>query len=306
MQRQDRIIYIDWNIFQDIKHNRQVIGLKECLDQAKKRGYIIPYSSAHLEDISRSDNSKYIAEDLKWIEAITGNYCLAYNEKDEKDFWLMNKKPEKIKQETKSQYHLKKILVFEPYCVNMNCLQESNILFPYLKRNNNIMSSELLVEIIYDLYYTIFDDPNIEKKFRNSIHELRKLNEPAFPYMKDFPIWKYLFSNQEILKEHFIEIMESFLYLSNKKLDTLPFGETITTAYDILNFFPVFAEKINNKNNIHNTSSDSAHTYWATSSKYFITNDKHLLKKACFIYNVFGIKTKIYMKDDFIKNVSFL
>lgn len=79
--------------------------------------------------------------------------------------------------------------------------------------------------------------------------------------------------------------------------------DKFTIAYGILDFFPVFKEKIEKKNNLSNMLTDALHVYIASKCSYFIYGDKKSVAKAKIIYRAFQVKTKIYYVDNFINNV---
>ena len=55
-------IYLDWNIFQDIKLSRKNgLQLKQCINTLKYKRLVFPYSYSHIRDLSRS-NEKYYEE----------------------------------------------------------------------------------------------------------------------------------------------------------------------------------------------------------------------------------------------------
>ncbi|MGP1459872.1 MAG: hypothetical protein ACTTKL_11305, partial [Treponema sp.] len=300
MEKFDKLIYLDWNIFQDLKQNRNGKELEYLIKDAKQRNYIIPYSYSHIRDLSRCTSKSYVADDIQFISSFCDNYCLAYNAKNEEDFWIKKEDPKKVLnfllvKNQKMNISNKNILI-PTYKIDNTDIQKDNLLYPYLEKNNFIMTSDLFNQIISDLYPSIFFDNEKQKIFRSSLIEIVKIQNPAF---LDFPVYKYLLANKESIENNFSEIFSSFLRLSNKSEQKIPFGEKITTASNMLDFFPAFSEKIGKKNNINNISTDSEHMFWGTSSKYYITNDKKYYEKINFLYNYFKIKTKVYLKERF-------
>lgn len=310
MEKTDKLIYLDWNIFQDIKQNRNAEDLKNILSKAKQRNYIFPYSYSHIRDLSRSTNKEYIDEDLKFISMFCDNYCLHYNADNENDFYIEKKNSQEVMEYLKQQNAMiKKVnctFLFPRYRVDMNKISQDNILFPYLEKNNFIMSPELINTFAKSLYPVIFENYQMQKKFKNSLEELIKINCPAFQEVLNLPIYKHFLSDRCTIMNNFSEIFNSFLSLSNKSQDKIKFGEQITTASNMLDFLPAFSEKINKKNNINNITTDSEHFFWGASSKYYITNDEKHSEKIGFLYAYFHIKTKVYTKKEFVRNITFM
>jgi hypothetical protein len=308
-----KVIYIDWNIFQDIKQKRSCEGLAEILTDAKKKGYIIPYSYSHIRDLSRCKNDDYIKEDLNYISTITDNWCVGYDENNDSSFMFKKNNPEDLLKKFNENFSKNNdkewqptIFIFAPYKVDTSKISKENILAPYLKKYNDIMSPDLINNFICDFYSKFYDDHKEQKSFRSSLKEIISLNNPAFVQCLDMPLYKYLLSDKDIIKENFMEIFESFLALSQKSVKTIPHGEKLTTSYNILDFFPAFSERIQKKNNIKNISTDAEHLFFGSSSKYFIGGDNKMLEKANIVYRNFNISTKVYHKDDFINKISFI
>lgn len=82
----------------------------------------------------------------------------------------------------------------------------------------------------------------------------------------------------------------------------VPFGELITTAYVMLDFHPLFKEKLKKrKNSLSNIARDSKMIYYASFSKYFVTEDKSCLKKANFIFQAFQCRAEAINMEQFIQ-----
>ncbi|MCU6356568.1 hypothetical protein [Morganella morganii] len=307
----EKIVYLDWNIFQDLIQNRRGEGLKENLDAAKRRGYRVVYSFAHMRDLSRCGNKVYIEKDLSEVSKLTDNWCVGLK-LDEDTIECMQYTPKTIIEEIyKQQIQSLNTTVSSPYSfpaysVDVSKISTNNILTPYLKKSNGVMSEKLLDDIVKQLYKTIFTDHKIQKQFRDSLAEVVKIGNPSFACFLDLPIYKYLFSSKESIIENLNDIVNSFLSLSHKTLDNIPFGEKITTTYNILDFFPVFSERLQKKNNTNNIATDAEHLLMASDSKYFVCGDNKMFEKAKIVYQAYNIKTKIYKRESFIQQVTFI
>ena len=307
-----KAIYIDWNIFQDIKQDRECYGLYEKLIDAKNKGFIIPYSRAHLQDLFRSNNEEYIKEDLEFISSITDNYyCSKYEEKNREIQIIYEKQPainlypliKNIAKDTRRPNI--PLYSFEPYKVDTKQISENNILLKYLKPVGDVMSPDLLFHMMNDFYPRIFEDHILQNKFKKSLNEVRALNNPAFKIISEMAFYKYFFEKENTISENLVEIVNSFLSISNKSIEKISLMETITTTYSILDYFPCLSEKISKKNNINNINTDGEHVFFGLFAKYFVTGDKNILKKAEILKKGFGLKVNLYSKENFIKNIEF-
>jgi len=309
--RMKKSIYLDWNIFQDVIQERRGTGMKEHLEAAIRKGYLVPYSCAHMRDLSRCGNQSYIDNDISEISKITRNWCVGMKFKEDSlDYDKVP--PEHVLAEIRKQQNeekkpeLKSIFYFTPYEVNMSKISKENILVPYLNKNNKTMSPEIIESLIYDLYEKIFINHKIQKLFRNCLSELFKLNSPAFEVVLDMPLYQHLLSPKEVVAKNLNEIMNSFLAISGKSLESIPSGEKITTTYNVLDFFPAFSERLEKKNNIRNISTDAEHVFLASDSRYLVCGDKKMIEKTTIIYNAFGIKTRVFDPESFLQNIEFL
>lgn len=304
-----KVIYLDWNIFQDLIQKRRGEGLSENLDAAKRRGYRIVYSFAHMRDLSRCSNQEYVENDLSEVSKLTDNWYVGLK-LNEDIFEYVQYPPKAVINEVyKQQAESEKAAVsspyrFPPYAVDMAQISNENILTPYLRKHHGVMSQELFDEFVSELYDTMFTDHKIQKNFRDSLKEVVGIGNPAFAFFLDMPMYKHLFSSKDVIVENLEDIVNSFLSLSNKKLDTIPLGEKITTTYNILDFFPAFSEKIKKNNNIRNIATDAEHLFLASDSRFFLCGDNKMLEKAKIVYKAYGVKTKVYERELFIQRVT--
>ncbi|HIF9273294.1 hypothetical protein [Photobacterium damselae] len=305
-----KAVYLDWNIFQDLIQNRRGEGLRENLDAAKRSGYLIVYSFAHMRDLSRCSNKEYVEKDLSEVSKLSDDWCVGL--KLNEDAFGYEQCPPKavINEVYKQQAQSDNATVGSPYSfpaylVDMSKVSDKNIFTPYLKKNNGVMSQELLDEFVKELYETMFTDHKIQKQFRDSFKEVVGIGNPAFALFLELPIYKHLFSSKEVIVENLHEIVNSFLSLSNKTLDSIPLGEKITTTYNILDFFPAFSERLKKNNNIRNIATDAEHLFLASDSKYFVCGDNKMLEKAKIVYKAYGVRTKVYEREQFIQRVTF-
>lgn len=303
-------MYLDWNIFQDLIQARRGEGLRENLEAAKRSGYQIVYSFAHMRDLSRCSNKEYVENDLAEVSKLTDNWCVGMIQNEGAIAYAQHPPKVVINEVYKQQAQSENAMIGSPYRfasypVDMSKVSDENILTPYLKKNNGVMSQELLDEFVKELYETIFTDHKIQKQFRESLKEIVSIGNPAFAQFGDLPLYKYMFSSKEVIVENLNEIVNSFLSLNNKALETIPLGEKITTTYNILDFFPAFSERLKKNNNIRNIATDAEHLFLASDSRYLVCGDNKMLEKAKIVYKAYGVKTKVFEREQFIQRVTF-
>lgn len=299
-------IYLDWNVFQDLFQARKGQEFNNAIRSVKKK-YITPFSCAHMRDLSRCRNEDYVKKDIVNTDRISSGYCVGLSENNEDV--LIEKVPIKLvfdaikKGETIEEQGVSSFLLFDEYEVDVDKLSSNNIIIPYLENNGKKMSPQLLIDFIEALRNDILNDHKVQKQFRASLKELMTLGNPAFCAIENMPLYKYWLSTKEEIAENFENIVSSFLSITGKNLNYIPFGEKITTSYNILVFFPAYWESIDRRNNVKNVATDAEHVLLATSSRYFVCGDDKMVEKAILVYKTFDIKTKVMTPDTFMKTV---
>ncbi len=302
----NKTIYLDWNVFQDIFQKRRNLELKENLEYFRdKKNYKIIFSSSHMRDLCKCKNKEYIQNDLSSLSDLTKNWCVGLSgneiitmiQKNPKEvFDYMN---EKLDNEIEDLENIGVKFYFEPFAVDVSKLSEGNILRPFLD-SNHILSPDAMGQFIESFKYNIFSDHEQQKKFRNSLKEVREINNPAYINFSELKIYKYLLSSKQKIIENFTDIVNSFLSISGKSLDKISIGERITTSYRILDFFPAFSERLDKRNSQSNISIDSEHLFFASDSRYLICGDEKMVEKAKIVYELCGIETKILNPSEFM------
>lgn len=302
----NKTIYLDWNVFQDIFQKRRNLDLQENLEYWRDRkGYKIVFSSSHMQDLCKCTNDEYIRNDLALLSDLTKNWCVGLLENEvisieqidvRTVFEDIKKSIEREREELDSigvKFH------FNPYPVDISKLSEDNIILPFLDEGN-ILSPKAMERFVDSLKNDIFNNHDKQKRFRRSLKECVKINNPAFLHVLELPIYKYLLSTKQDIIENFFDIVNSFLSISGKEFNSIPIGERITTSYRILDFFPSFSERLNKRNNQSNISIDSDHLFFASDSSYLICGDEKMIEKAKIIYKLCGVKTRVLMPAEFM------
>lgn len=77
----------------------------------------------------------------------------------------------------------------------------------------------------------------------------------------------------------------------------------LTNGYGLLDLHPKFHDKLKkNKNTLDNIVRDGNHAYYASEACYFVSEDGHTREKTQFLYDVYGIKTKVVSEAEFINH----
>jgi len=313
MQSQKRIpksIYLDWNIFQDLIQGRKDERLNDNLDAARNRRFITPYSYAHMSDLARCGSPKYVARDLHYVELITGSKYIDMAA-DYSDVRVESVPPQVVLDEVRRKNESLPELedacksVFSRYKVAVEQIPQGNLLLSYLDRFDGYMCQELIECLMKDLEVRGLDDYKLQRDFRNAFVEVVRIGNPAAVELLETPLFKYMLASKEEIEENFIEIFEFFLSVTGKSIETICEQEKFTTGYGVLDFFPVFKEKIDKRNNMRNMLTDALHVFIASKCSILVCGDDSLLDKAKLLYGVFKVPTKVYHVKTFIERVEF-
>lgn len=308
-RRIKKSIYLDWNIFQDLIQERKSVRLTENLEAAKNKGFITPYSYAHMSDLARCGNPDYVASDLRRVERIAESKYIDVAI-DCLNVRVKKVPPQIILDEVRLHNDSSPILVDTPkilprYKVAIEQIHEDNFILPYLNRFNGYMCQELIDNLIFDLKERGLDDYKLQRDFRSAFTEIVKIGNPASVGLLEAPIFKYLLASKTEIEENFIEILNYFLSITGKSIATIGEREKFTTSYGILDFFPAFKEKLDKRNNMNNMLTDALHVFIASKCSMLVCGDDGLVDKAKLLYRIFKLPTKIYHVKTFIERVEF-
>lgn len=302
-------IYLDWNIFQDLIHKRRSPRLAENIGAAKEKGFVIPYSNAHMSDLSRSNNLEFIKNDLQQVEAIAQNKYIRVAD-DYSDVSLQNTAPQlildvikRINAENPASPEIPRNV--PTFRVAIEEIPSGNLFLSYLKEFDGMMCWELLVKLMDDIKDKGLVDYTLQRNFRNSFIEIVKIGNPAAPQLLETPLIKFMFSDKTEIRENFLDIFTYYLSINGKKIDTIGEQEKFTLSYGLLDFFPVFKEKIEKRNNMNNMLTDALHVYFASKCSSFVCGDDALIEKAEILYRLFSVRTKVYHVEKFIGSISY-
>lgn len=309
-------VYLDWQIFQYMKnHVRQnsIDGTAfEGLVRTLSEKYIFPFSAGHLMDLSIS-KPEYHNADIEYLNTVSRGFVLIM---DDKNLPLMVRCREdnirasldKILTESKPtevQFNVKSNGSFP---IDMTALSKKSLLRPLLESNNENWDSGVMEKLISEVQNNI-ETPEYYKRFRSEVSELKAkysgtptiLNQESDYFKRLIPFLDFLTTDDlRVLVGNFDKTLESFLSIDGRGVEELTFPAKIELASSLLDFNPMFSEKINNKNKPSNMWRDNEHLIFASHAKYFVTDDKRLFKKAKFVYDVLSLNVEVLSPTDFV------
>ena len=173
------------------------------------------------------------------------------------------------------------------------------------KMSPNYNSSMTLGEFINDMWpYSkgLLKDKRQLAEFRKYIRSYMDADDYSFEK------WGLGFNERfksSPFGKSFLEMIGDMI--SGKQKDDL--YKRITQAYTMLELYGVTKERTKKGSkqfNMESLHTDGGHTWYASFSDYFVTNDKGLQVKSAIVYQLFGLPTRILSLPDFINSKSLL
>lgn len=319
------IIYLDWNIIKKLK----IQGIYN--DNPR---ILLPFSEIHLRDLVPSvkdTNQNKFMSDLQYLTLLTQNKkisLLSYTPevKDAHNGVIIKKEPEikdamisffnnDVYKELKNiienrEKEEKKILQLVneqkyPYKIqypkDIVKFENPNIQ-KIFEENGFLYDNQFILK--YMSYYflnekNIFNTPELYKELRSSLKNQKSIIDD-----EEFKLFLTIYNenNIENLEKIFPRIANFWDTLQQSIDSSLPPEEKNYNSMALLEFSPLFQDKINKKNKLENVARDCRHFQLATYCDYFITDDQTFLKKVNFLLKMFpNIKTKIIEYSDLIE-----
>lgn len=309
-----RYIYLDWNVIQYMKHERVVEGRFDAIQfksflQDLKNKYVFPASEGHLKDLAatfQEENRPYIEEDLSFLNEISEGFMLGMRPDESLMPVKADINAEFNKIINESEVELEFSVEGGSYQVDMDKLSKTSLLRPFLEKSNGTLNSSVMDSFVKMMWHSI-DDPDIYKTLRNEVESLHKtvpmqdtLINKECPYFKRvesfFDIGKI--SSLQELEDKFEKIQSSFLAIDNRKIEELTKGQKIENAYMLLDFSPLFRDKINKKNRPTNMHRDLKNFFFASDAKYYVTEDDATYKKSKFVAKLLNLSVRVVKMDE--------
>lgn len=314
-------IYLDWNVISKLKTD-EYSGIRSFLD-ANKDKISMPFSPAHFEDISKSDNpgNDKIHEDIETMEHLCRNYYLAYDKEKDMALPYIASPSVYYNQYKSSPTTISEVINpenFEKFCgidviesdprirqiLNMPVrMPELNIpeSLPFYKldsRQNEVITLKELILLMISIINKIMTDRETYKALRGTKGAMPIPNIEGSP-SEIIPFLNSCFEKAG-LEYNFMGLVGQALEC--QKSDS--FFMRFLTTYLLLDMF-YKSDKLHKKgNNATNIVADAMHAYYAAYCDYFVTDDKRLAEKAAVLYKEFHINVPIISSKEIPERIS--
>lgn len=321
-------ILLDWNVIQYLKNPRNSSDedVRQVIDSLYKH-YEFPFCEAHLRDLERNHDKHpdYVETDLRFLQLLTHNVALGIASESDKsaEFLLTKYDPKKLFDEIISEPSQAPNITPDmgpqsSFYADMQAMDPNNPLYSMLIENGGNYNPEAMSKWLNNIYEPFFSEIEPYKLFRNYLVNLKRdiansdsvgLNAYDLVYKKILvqrmtPFIDSLeINNENDLSAIWKDAITEFLRITHPT--EIPFGLLISSAYSMLDFHPLFRERLKkNKNTLSNITRDSKIIFYASSSKYFVTEDASCLEKANFIFKTFACRTKALDMTQFLHKFS--
>lgn len=297
MTKTEEYIYLDWNVFKYIKKPREKnmftdTEFKRIILRLGKK-YAFPYSEGHLLDLmpGYEEHKVLIYNDLDFISEITRDVVLSSS------VVVLNST-------LKDEIKLSK--------------QRPHEFYEKLRVTKSSVSADYGIQRhpsnTYEFYQTLYKDHKLYKEYRSyaptileaiqnnvSIDKIKMSDVLVlFPFLE-------LCENEsdlQILQNKYQYAVRSWLLYRYKDPSKIPFGEVISTGYSLLDFHPLFNEKLSKKNGLSNITRDSKHAFYGHKAKYYISEDDSTIEKLKFLYSALNLNTKVIKMEEMVATFS--
>jgi hypothetical protein len=321
-------VYFDWNVIKYAKQPRagkSDADLLPTITRLSKR-YHIPYSEAHLRDLAsgHSEENKHHSErDLKFLAKLTGSRAIVFVREENTGAELLAIRSRNIEadfsailQTVKSEEGTTVDFAIgskEGVPIELLLLDGDDIFLAGLRDNGGKFDASLMRHILAMLWENR-NDPGVYKRLRRQAQKIvEHVEARPTALIKDFPVmyaemlpfFKYLsLEERDEIQKVFLSALSAFAKFSGRNYQKLTLGAKLELAYSLLDFHPLFAEKISKKNRPSNQLRDIKHLYSASEAKFFVTEDRSSLEKSRFITHALGMKVKVLDVSEFIARFS--
>ena len=303
-------ILLDWNVIKYLKSPREKYksldeNLKKIIDKIKKK-YEFPFCEAHLRDLAQSYsevNKELIKSDLIFFESLSGGVALGVDSNE--NFIMIKHSLENSFREIINEKPIKPNITpdMNPqlvYNVNMENLNEKHPMYKMLKNSKGIYSPEILANWLNDSFDSFFNEIEDYKILRDYVTKIKEdirsnfnVNEECANYLLEHirPLLdSFELENENDLAVVWKSIVTKWLEMKYGNENNIPKQELIIFGYNLLDLHPLFREKLKKrKNKLSNIVRDAKMIWYASGSKYFISEDSNSRKKAKFNFQVFGL-----------------
>lgn len=317
-----KYVYLDWNVFKYMKEPRKDkkeldLQFKETVIKLKKK-YKFPFSFAHIRDRANHYSKEYydkVREDFDFVKKISESVCVGVHESTPTlGIESIQERFEDYLIEIKSEnFNIKNTFPFS-LKVDVAKIDKEHPMYEFLEEREGIMTSNGMETFLQELYQAIFQDVGKYKKLRSFANKfdlesnlnqsysydeglyLERLICHLYPFLSSFQ------DDVETLKKKWPKIAERWFSINNKDLSK---DLLLIQGYTLLDMHPLFNEKLKKgKNTLDNILRDGNHCFFASKANYFVSEDDQTRTKVSFLYDVYGIKTKVVSEYEFLNYFS--
>lgn len=280
--------------------------------------YAFPASDGHLRDLASSfkeGNQKYIKEDLDFLIEVSKGLMLGFRPDESLtpiNADICGKFEEIILEQKNTNLEVKVEVTGGSYKIDMDKLSKNSLFRPFLEKSDGYLTASVMEDFIYLIQESI-DNPEIYKAFRLEVSNLKSsllsndtVLDKSSEYFKKLEAFMDFYEINDIsdLLENFPKMQESFLAIDDRRLECLTKNQKIEIAYLLLDFHPLFRDKINKKNRPENMRRDLTNFFFASDAKYYVTEDHSTYKKSKFVSEALGLKVKVMKMNELRLNLT--
>lgn len=317
-------IYLDSMVFRYLRKPRTDKYAKsdnELMNLISQNYYACqwPFSEAHCIDLTKnfsSETAALVYSDLDFINSISSFYQIGINDPCD-DYAIFHNSAISFFDEVRHDRIDTPQLFFPWYIcddreVDLSQIPKNHFLYDLLVEAKGKLNHAILLEYLEKKTHGFFADSSEYIKFKESLKLSQEWIEnnaaqhsPLLAnYFKSLlPIFDiFSCSTEECLLQHLPMIIDKHLALSGKYWKDLCHGQQIELLYMLLDFNPIFSEKLNKKNIPLNMTRDCKHFIYAHMAKYYITEDEAAREKARFVAKYLGYNVKVLSIEEFVTN----
>ncbi|KPM49951.1 hypothetical protein [Jiulongibacter sediminis] len=311
-------IYFDTNIYSSLSKNEDK-ELNNFLKNKSENEFLFLYSQAHLNDLN-SDLTDNKFKELRTIGELASTNFLHFDYKEkrvtnsiaevEEVFQYMSNSDEGIKNIFDDLFKKTGDPIWDTW---INLFKDQNIdLGPHIEEimsrpDSDLEKAQLKSFGLTQRYYTIDELlkylAKITDDFENKPELLRSIRLES---MKQLEVNKLNIKINEVdFDKKLVEskLGKTYAQLISEQLENMPkdqkgFFTEFTLGYNLINFYGLDYEK-NRKVKFKNTQNDGQHAFFGGMADIIVSQDKGLLNKCRFLYNYYGVDTKIISLEQF-------
>ena len=275
-------VLLDWNVIKYLKNPRNSTDeeLKTLITNLRPR-YEFPFCESHLRDLATSyspENRDRVYDDISFLKELSHETVIA---NDNEKFFLVksncinNLFNEILAERSETPNFTAETAPQITAQVDMNKLNDNHPLSDILNSTQGQITPAIMANFLNDNFEKIFSDKNFYKNFRDCIHNLptniqqcapdNLSNQDIFIISHSIPFFKSLeIQTEDELKSVWKDVILNWMQMKYPPNSNIPFGDLITTSYNMLDLHPLFQEKLkNNKNTLSNIVRDSKISFYA-------------------------------------------